>query len=62
MKVGTFEGQVRKLFEQYHTDINAGNGGELTQEIVNTELENITGKANHTTHARVAKKEEKFER
>lgn len=62
MKVGTMEGQVRKLFQQYHADIMAGNGGEFTADIVKTLLENITGKADHTTAARAAPKVEKFER
>jgi hypothetical protein len=89
MKVGTMEGQVRKLFQQvsiggrnipttiqpfrcyailthlrnpprqYHADIMAGNGGEFTADIVKTLLENITGKADHTTAARAAPKVEK---
>mmetsp|Transcript_16441 Transcript_16441/g.33881 ORF Transcript_16441/g.33881 Transcript_16441/m.33881 type:complete len:313 (+) Transcript_16441:78-1016(+) len=62
MKVGTFEGQIRKLFEQYHADIMAGNDGEFTEDIVKTLLENITGKADHTTEAREAPKAAKFER
>jgi hypothetical protein len=37
----------------------AGNDGELTTDIVKTLLENITGKADHTTAARAAPKAEK---
>mmetsp|Transcript_12072 Transcript_12072/g.21922 ORF Transcript_12072/g.21922 Transcript_12072/m.21922 type:complete len:262 (+) Transcript_12072:339-1124(+) len=62
MKVGTHEGGIRQLFAQYHCDVNAGNLGEITPEIVNTMLENITGKANHQVAAREKKVEEKFER
>ena len=59
MKVGTHEGGIRQLFAQYHCDVNAGNLGEITPEIVNTMLENITGKANHQVAAREKKVEEK---
>lgn len=51
MKVGTFEGEVRKLFQPYHVDINAGNDGEVTADIVRILLENVTGKADKTMAA-----------
>lgn len=62
MKVGTYEGAIRKLFSQYHCDLNPGNLTEITPQIVTTLLENITGKANHQVAARAEKVEEKFER
>ena len=55
MKVGTYEGEIRKLFSQYHVDINAGNESEFTEDIVRTLLENVTGVADKTM-APVAKK------
>jgi hypothetical protein len=48
MKVGTFEGDIKKLFQPYQVDVNAGNDGELTEEIITTLLENVTGKADKT--------------
>jgi len=59
---GTFEGQVRKILQPYHIDVNAGNPGEITSELVTKMLEDVTGKADHTTAAREKKVEAKFER
>ncbi len=62
MKVGTFEGETRKLFADYHVDLSAGNLSEISADIVKTLLENVTGKADHTGAEVIQKKEEKYER
>jgi len=49
MKIGTYDGQIKKLFASYHLDFDVNSQEEFTDEIVQEWLGRITQTADRTT-------------
>lgn len=52
MKIGVYEGAVKKCFMPYHLDFEVSIAGEVTEEIVQSLISNVTSRADHQTDKR----------
>mmetsp|Transcript_15654 Transcript_15654/g.27406 ORF Transcript_15654/g.27406 Transcript_15654/m.27406 type:complete len:507 (+) Transcript_15654:278-1798(+) len=54
MKIGSYDGQIKRLFSSYHTDMEINEEDELSEEIVDEILKKITQTADRVTQRKSA--------